>query len=810
MGRMMGAVTSSLHFAVRSLRGSPGFTLGVVLTLALGVGANATMFRVVDRLLLRAPDHIERPDDVRRLFLKRDLEGHGPLVIPTFTYADIQALRERGVFSRGAAYATPLPWTLGAGSRGRRVQVSLAEDELFDLLGVTAVRGRFFGPVEDRPGATPTAVVSHQFWTSHFGGDPGALGAQLRLGPEVYEVVGVAPPGFTGPELDPVDIWLPMRRAAGEVWSEDWATDPLGWYFRAVVRKGPAADDEALGRRATSVFQAERPRLPGNPRILTSSLVRGRGPDAGEVVSVSVWLAAVSVLVLLVACANVANLMLARGARRRREHAVRRTLGITRTRLLAHLAAEGGLLLLLGGLGAVAVALVGGRVIYPLLLPGVDMGWSTDLLRVGSFTVGLTALAVVLASFLPVLRSVGRDVGPLATAGGARETGRLTMQRSFVVVQTALSTILLVGAGLFVSSLRSAMTTDLGFDPSRLLSVQIEHTAGEEEGLEARAEEILSRLPEVVTAARTVAIPFQQSWGLRLHRVEGGTVEEGRRSIAANAVGAGFFRTLGTDVLRGREFQPEDLVGGAEPVAVVSQRAAEVLWPDADPLGRCIHVGRGDDSPCSRVVGVVEGHHMFELEAEHTPTVWVPITHPEVGGTVGGVMVRTAREATSALPAIRGRLLEMPGVRFAEVVPLRTLMEPVLRPQRLGANVFTAFGALALLVAGLGLYSVLAFDVARRRREIGIRMAVGASRRGIRREVLSRAASDSGLGLLLGISIAAVGSSFLAPLLFQTSSRDPAIFGATAVILGLTTLLAAWVPARRATRVDPIECLTMD
>lgn len=804
--------------AARAVRRSPGLSAAVVVTLALGIGANAAIFHVVDRLLLSPPEHVTRPHEVRRLHQMISREPGELNAMEAFTYGDVRALRAAALPARFAAAATWMPETLGEGDGAVRVRVARADSAYLPLLGVDAALGRAFTPDDHRADAPPVALLGHALWTSRFGSDRGVLGRTLRLGEGRYDVVGVLPEGFVGAEPPAVDVWLPLETTAPGRWGNDWATNQSILAFHVLARLRPGAAEATLADDARAVLlrsRGDRYGLRGELRSVgTASLVPGDGPNPLPVVSVSRWLAGVALLVLLVACANVANLFLAQGERLRRETAVRLALGAGQRRIAGELLARALLLALLGAASALALAMWGGNVLDDLFLAGMELGARPRNGRLLLFVVGAAIGAATLSGLLPALRAPGADLRHGLAGESRSTTGGGRLRRALVAVQAALSALLLVGALLFVLSLRSALRLDLGFDAERLVMVRVEAEEGEEAaGLYRAGEEALLRAPGVTSVTSTVAVPFELLYGIsaRLPDADSPPTSPDGERLIVNAVGERFFETMGVPVLRGRAIERGDLTEGAEPVAVVSLSAARLLWPGQDPLGRCLVVGRGE-AGCARVIGVAAEHAGTSFSLQSDPAAaaammaWVPLA---VAGRAApsALLVRLEGEAAAAVEGVRRRMLEVPGVRYAEVEPMPTFVDRQTRSWRLGATVFSLFGLVALAVAAVGLYGVLAHDVARRRREIGIRMALGARRSRVMGRVLLVALVTVGGGLAVALPVAAWGFGRLGSLLFQVSPREPVVFVLAAGLLLVTATLAAVVPAWRATRVDPREAL---
>ena len=820
----MDVLWRSVTTAVRRIRRAPGFAIAVITILALGIGANAVMFEVVDRLLLSPPGHVVDAHDVRLLYLRRTYLGSGELEIgQTLTYPDYQDFQRVSAFSRVAAYADRRA-TFGRGEGANEVHTILASASLFPLLGVQPALGRFFTENEAALGANPTAVLSWEFWRRQFGGDRGVLGRTVDVGPGAYTVIGVAPEGLTGSELSPVDIWLPLERTQ-EMWNEgtSWPENRNWWWIHVVARLAPGVAPSAADAAATAAHRAGRQEAIArgdysrDATILAAPIIAGQGPDPSAESRVARWLAAVSAIVLLIACFNVANLLLARAARARREIAVRVALGVRRGRLLAELLAESLVLAALGAAAALLVARVGGQAVQKILLPDVAFTGSGLGGRLLAFTGIVTLVTALLAGVVPALQSSRSDVA-VALKGGGPGSGRARSRArvAFLVGQAALSVILLVGAGLFVRSLDRARGLDLGFESDRVAVVRLEWNetlpAQERAALYQEAIDHIRRLPGVRAAGLTYTVPFQSSVSIGEPRVPGfdslSLPPSGGPYV--NKVSSGYFEAMGLRIVQGRALEPADDGEDAPPVAVVSESMARGIWPAGDALGSCMFLDDdSDDPPCTTVVGVVEDHRRQELvEAEPHWLYYLNEDHPAFRGPPQGIMAGTRGDAHRALRSMETELASLSGqIRFVSARSLQDNVDPQLRSWKLGASMFTIFGLLALVVAGWGLYSVLAFEVALRRREMGIRAALGAGRGRTIRLVFRQALGLVSVGILLGLAASFAGARLVEPLLFRVSARDPAVYVVVAAALLAAAAAAGSLPAWRATRVDPREAL---
>lgn len=824
-------LASELASALRVFRSAPGFALTVVVTLALGLGANVTMFGAVDRVLLSPPEHVQDHEDLR--FLQLEGLGQRSLNAPmAYSFPDYQAVRDLPVLDGAAVYRPRRRLTMGAGLDARRALVQDAGFEFFPLLGVQPARGRFFDADDDRPGAPPVAVLSHGFWDREFGRDPDVVGRTVTLGSYDYEVVGVAPSGFTGAEIREVDLWVPVRMNVAMTAAPTALESRGAWWFRVLVRLRDGVTDEQAAERMTAahtvavdaaIEAGERvgPDERGG-RVRTGAFLMARGPNSTTDTSITLWLAGVSLLVLIIACANVANLMLARGIDRRRDRAVRLAFGVSRRRLIMRAVLEALVLAVVGGVAAALVALWSGQALYGLLLPGIplpEVGLDPRLVMFLGMTVVATTLV---AGVLPAVQALQTDPGEVlrknrrgSTRGGARARDFLTLG------QVALSTVLLVGAGLFVQSLQKALEFDVGFDHEVLVNVELEMRGGIEgerrDELHREALAALGATPGVERAALSSSQRPLYGWDemhdLRASRID--TVPRVPQGGPYTYAGTeGYVETAGLRVLQGRAFTPSEYGAGAPAVLMVSRSFAEGVWPGLDPIGECVTLREGPEEfdgpePCRPVVGVYDDTMVGALGDQSRWSLTWPLTLETPG--MRGILVRASGDPEALVEPLRQRLMTLSSdIRYVHVIPQVSRIRAMRESWRVGATLFTAFGVLALIVASLGLYSVLSFAVVRRSREIGIRAALGAQRRDLVTMVVFRAARLVGAGLLGGLVIALIAGRFLEAVLFDVPTVNPLVFGGVAVVLAGAGLLAAWVPAWHATAIDPAGAMAAE
>ena len=822
-------VAHDLRYALRGLRRTPGFTAAVVVTLALGIGANAAMFGIADRLMFRAPDYLRDAGRVHRVYLGVTVRGH-QRVDGSFEYTRYRDLaRWTTAFDAAAAFA-PRDLAVGTGEDARERNVDAVSATFFDFFDARPVVGRFFGPAEDSvPGGAAVVVLSWAFWKASYGGRADVLGSPLQIGPLVYTVIGVAPEGFVGVgDEEPPVAFIPITTYAAALRRND--RNPAGWYsnynwgwLRMLVRRRPgvsaATADADLSHAYQQSYAAELAMSPGmtpatiaRPRAMTGPVREAMGPQGGRDAATVLWVGGVALIVLLIACANVANLLLARALRRRRETAVRLALGVSRGRLLAQLLTESIVLAGLGGLAGLFVAWSGGTVLRNLFLPS----WAPRTALADPRTVAFAALAAlgvgVLTGLAPALHAGHGDLTEMLKAG-AREGHyqRSRTRTALLLVQAALSVVLLVGAGLFVRSLEHVRALRLGYDVDPVLYVErnsrgMPSTAAQRI---ANGQELLERartLPGVERASLGLTVPFWDTWGENLF-VTG--IDSVRRlgSFTLQGASPDYFATVGTRILRGRGITAEDRAN-APRVVVVSASMAQRLWPGQDALGKCIRI-EADTMPCTTVVGIAENIKQNSLTDDSGLHYYLPIAqfHPEDAV----LFVRTRDAAAASAEMVRRSLQRaMPGISYVIVTPMSSILAPQERPWRFGADMFLALGVLALVLAAIGLYSVIAYQVAQRTHELGVRVALGAGTGNVLRLVVGEGLRFAAVGILIGGAIAFAAGRWVRPLLFGVSPHDPLVFGGVTAALLAVAAAASAIPALRAAKVDPTVALRVD
>ncbi|MEP6571965.1 MAG: ADOP family duplicated permease, partial [Gemmatimonadota bacterium] len=686
---MMDTLAQDIRYAFRQLGRSPGFTAAAVLTLALGIGANAAMFGVMDTLLFRPPSGIVRPDRVVRPYLTRSFAGMGAYTSDVFSYPDFTDLRDhtRSYESVAAYFNTDL--SLGRGSSARPIKAGIVTAGFFPLLGVRPYLGRFISPEEDAlPHGIPVAVLGYAFWKQQFGGAASALGQQLRIGTHQYSVIGVAPPGFTGPDIESLDLWVPLSTLADAIDTE-WATTRNAYFFRRIARLKDGVTREQAAAEATTLYRnlhlaGREPDPHGIVRL--GPVQAAHGPDGSREATLSLWLMGVSLIVLLIACANIANLLLARAVHRQREIAIRLTIGASGGRVARQLLVESAMLGLLGGAAALLLVWWGGDAIRALVLPAsVPAGTSLDA-RMIVFTAGIALLTGVLAGLAPVWHARAADLSVALKTGGGVGQARSRLRGALLIGQVMLSVVLLAGAGLLVRSLHNVLDLDLGFDQHQVLVASMDlkeagYSAAQADAVFQLALNRMQALPGVAHASLAVGTPFSWSFSQRV-RLPGRDslpqVADGGPYI--NAVTPDFFATMGTTLLRGRTLTTGDNATASR-VAIIDQTMARLYWPSADPIGQCMILG--SDSTCTQVVGIVKDAHRSSLIESAPLQYYIPLAQERFDLNRRDLFVRASGDPAALIEPVRQALqIVAPDLPYANVRPLAGLLDRQLRPWR--------------------------------------------------------------------------------------------------------------------------------
>lgn len=801
---VLDVIRQDIAQAIRSLRKTPRYTLMSSVTLALGIGANASIFSVVNGVMLR-PLPFREPHRVVHVGWQYDA-----VFSSWMTAWQYEFWRDHtDAFSAVATYRE-FDETLGADENGSSVSGLRVSHQFLDVIGVPPVLGRGFQPDDDVPGAPDVVVIGTRIWRDQFAGSPDVIGRRLLLGDMPRTVIGVLPPEFDFPQTpDHTDVLLPLRLRA------DPQDEGENYQFLARMRDGvtPATADAHV-RSVTNAFRDAHPDLVlGNTMRLSSYQEIFVG---GLRSTLTILMAAIG-FVLLIACANVTHLNLARATERARELAVRTALGATPGRIASQVLWES---IVLSGLGAVAgVALAPWATnavltMSPAELPGLERV-TLDWTIVGfAFAAALTAgLAVGAAS---VWSSTRQQVTSALRDGDRSSTGRGRTRQTLLAVEAALSMVLLVGAGLLISTLREIYRVDPGFERDGLYTVRFEkalrgyNDAGALAELERRVIEQLRNHPAVTAVAGASSLPLER--GINIPVTIAGRPDDHEGAVEWRAVSAGYTVTLRVAMIRGRAFSTADNVIGANRVVIINESFATRYFPDQDPLGQRIHIGRYRDRyiypelevPAAEIIGVVADVRDMSLKNDPRRTILVPYaTTPAILARPPVFLIR-ARESGDVVRAIRAALVDVdPELPTPLIRPMDEVIAASVARERFNAALMTAFAGLALLLTIVGIYGVVAYDVRKRAREIGIRMALGAGARSVVGLTVRRGVTPVLIGLTTGTVAALFLSRLISSMLWGVSPTDPATVVAVALILTGSAALASYIPARAAAAGDP-------
>ncbi|HSR69834.1 MAG TPA: ADOP family duplicated permease [Acidobacteriota bacterium] len=825
-GGSMNRLLLDLRHALRALGKRPGFSLVAIALLALGLGATTAIFSVVDKALLR-PLPVQQPDQLikvyttcRRGFLRC-----------SSSYPDFLDYRDR---TRSIADMSGYSWLpASVGEEGRQAAlatVMAATGNYFELLGLRPAYGRLLQP-RDHEEALTVAVLSYDFWRGRYGGDESVIGRDIRLNGTPFSVVGVAPPGFRGIDLgSDTDIFLPMRSAArlgvGAISQPDiWETRGARWISGLVGRLAPGSslpearqellalsealrqeDPEARGPRSVTVDDSSGYALPSSAREDLSSFV--------------LLLLAVVAMTLLLACASLANLLLARASSRRRETGLRLCLGAGRGRIIRQLLTESLLLSLAGALAGLLVAVALLRALGGYQLPGnipisdlaIELDW-----QLFAFAAALALLTGLLFGLIPALQSVRLNpVDAIRGDGRCLEAGASPLLRKALLsLQVGMCLVLMIGAGIFLGTVYRGLGVELGF-PSRGLALSrfnltlLDYQPQQAMDFVGRLQAGVEGLPQVESAAVATRVPLQVG-GARGTFVEvpGYTpAPDEELRVEYLFVTPGYFQTLGLPLLEGRSFSNADREGAPQ-VVIINQSMAKRYW-EASPLGRNLILPGGESA---EVVGVARSTTWRGLEDQPVNFVYLPLLQSPSFSTSFLTLMARARDgdAQALLPLLRQQFRGLdPQLALSSEQTMQEQMRAVLMPQRMGAFLLSALGSISVLLALVGVYGIVSFIVSQRRRDIGVHLALGASRGRILRMMMSTVLPPVGLGLAAGLAAALALGGSLESFVFRMSPYDPATLAACLAGLALVAALSAWWPARRATRLDPMRVLSAD
>ena len=810
-----------LQYGVRMLTKNPGVTLVAIITLALGIGANTAIFSAVSAFLMR-PLPVSRPNELIRPLEIAEDRG----LADELSYPDFLDYRAQSTSFTGLAAEDMVPAAIDTENQSDVVWGQVVSANYFDVVEVKPILGRTFAPDEDKTtGANPVLVLGHSLWQRRFGGDPKIIGRTVRLNDRQYEVIGVAPESFTGTKFAlAMDFWTPIsmveeiRRAPKMLESRGnhWM-NVIGRLRPGVSVAQASADVAGVAKHLNELYPDDRAK-DTQARVMIET--DGRFEDLGPVFKSGGAIAmAIAGLILLIACANVANLMLARAAVRRKEIGIRLALGASRGRLIRQLLTESLLLSVLGGgLGLLLAVWV--AKLMDGFVPVLEYTVVKDFFALDSralwFTLVVSLATGLVFGLAPAWQSSNPDVVPvLKGLAEGRRKGRLsrfTLRNGLVVAQVALSLMVLVCGGLFIKSFRKAQTMDPGFNnPNGLIvSVDPQLVGYDEDQARNFYRQLLARtrsLPGVEAASFARLLPLgdsSSSNGPILKECE--TLPRGKagRNIMINAVTPGYFETMQIAFVEGRDFDDRDQPK-SQHVVVVNQRMADMLWPGESAIGKRIFIGTDNRDPYE-VIGVVKTGMYRALGEDPKPFLYYPFTQRRLGGL--SLVVRSNVDARSIVGAIRSEAQALD--RRVPIYSVKTMSEHMtyaLWAPNMAATFSLAFGVLAVLLSAVGLYSVMAYVVSQRTREVGIRMALGANRSHVLKMITKQGMWLAGVGVVIGLLLALGLVRVLSSLLIGVSGYDLGIFLLVPSLLAAVALLACYLPARRATKVNPLIAL---
>ncbi len=805
-------------FALRTLAGRPGFTLFALLSLALGIGANTAIFSLTKAVFLRSiPVH--EPERLVSVFAT-DTAQPGFLLVSYPNYRDVRDLNR--AFSGVASYRPVMVRLSGEGGAPDVLPGDLVSGNYFEVLGVRAEVGRIFGPPEDQvPGRNPVVVLSHSLWSRRFGADPQVIGRQVELNGHPFTVIGVLDRTFNSLSVHGAPAFFVPSTMYGQVLTglarERFEARNTLMTF-AVGRLKPGVDAraaEAEVKRLADLLRREHPLDNRTSGLTSMPLIEATiHPDLQRQFSLSGGIVITTVLLLLLtACANVANLQLARALERRKEMAIRTSVGAGRGRLARQLLTEGMVLALLGGAAGLLVAVWLRNVLWALRPAMVDGFLDVSLDgQVLAFALAISVASGLLFGLVPLALVLGfQPVAELqAGEGGQLRRGqRFSLRGALVGLQVMLALISLVGAGLFLGSLQKMRSLDAGFDAENLAVVELnagwqdlDEPAGEE--LFRRAVERVESLPGVRSVGLARGLPLAGGAFRSGMAVEGGEVSaKDAPSVSVDPVSASFFATLGIPILQGRGFTAADREG-APAVAVINQTMARRFWPDQDAVGRRFRLTLAD-LPIE-VVGVARDAKYDSLAEEPQPYAYVHLEQRYSPDVV--LYARAEKDASALLETIRREIQTIaPDLPLTQVETMQDTLDRSLWGARMGASLLTLFAVLAVCLSAIGIYGVMARAVGSRRRELGIRMALGAARGDVLRMIVIDGMRQVAIGVVLGLVLAALAAPAVSGLLFDFSSIAPLVFGGAALLLVLVALVAMLLPARHASALDPSRAI---
>jgi predicted permease len=806
----MRTLWQDLRYGARMLMKNPGFTLIAVLTLALGVGANTAIFSVVNRVLLfRLPYK-----DAGRLVMVWGANPQQGADIDLVSPADLADWRTQNTAFEDLAATNDAPYNLtGMGEPESLIGYSLAAN-FFQVTGAQPALGRAFTPEEDRAGAPGVVILSHRLWQRRFGADPNAVGRSVTLNGAPYTIIGVMPAGFRHPQQ--AELWTPLRLNS---LSANQANDRGFRFLRVVGRLKPGVTTEQAQREMSRVALRLAEQHPDTNAGQGVKIVSLQEQYAGDIKPTLLALLGAVGFVLLIACANVANLLLARAAARQKEIAVRTALGAGRGRVIRQLLTESVLLALVGGALGLLLTLWSANLLvalFPNNVANLNIPVVEEIPingRVLGFSLLVSLLTGVIFGLAPAWQASKSDLSRTLKESCATTTAGVSGRRMrglLVVSEMALAVLLLIGAGLMVKSFWRLMRGDLGLDPKNVLTAQVllaPQKYGEAQQRRAFLQDVMRRienLPGVEQAGVTNFLPLTGFWGAVSFSVEGRPAPRPNEEPSADnrVVTERYFRTMGIRLLRGREFDERDNES-APPVAVINETMARRHWPNEDPVGARINLGQGNRA---EIIGVVSDVKSFGLEKRTRPDIFRP--YAQAPFRLIAFAFRTGGDPLSLVAAVKNAVYAVDKDQpVFKVITMEKLAAESITLRRVSMLLVGGLSALALVLASIGIYGVMSYTISQQRREIGLRLALGAQASDVLRLVIGQGMKPASFGMIVGLIASFALTRLIKGLLFGVSATDPATYVVISILLGVVALVSCWIPARRAMKVDPMVAL---
>jgi predicted permease len=803
----MDILLQDLRYALRTLERSPGFTAIAIITLALGIGANSTIFSIVNAGLLRPVPGVAEPSRLVYVYsTNRSDRG-----LHSFSYDEYLDYKTGSHAFTDIEAESDRPVGVRVGDATQRMQATFASGNYFRVLGATPALGRFFTAEEDvAAGAKPVVVISYPFWRDRFASDPGILGRTLIVSGHELTIVGVAPEDFRGtnPVLSPA-MWVPFHAFPAADIPVD-IVNRANAGLRVIGRLAPGVNAARAKQDLTQIAKRLEKAYPDIDKD-KSATVAAVGVFPAEVRGAATafltLLMVVVGLVLMIACANLANLLLARATARQREIAIRLALGASRARVIRQLLTESAVLGIIGGGAGVVLAVFATDLVSALKPPlegfHVDIGLDW---RVVLFTAAVSVATGILFGLAPAMQATRPSVVPALKEGGVPGYRRSRLRSGLVVAQFSVSLFLLIGAGLFVRSLRNAQSIDTGFKSDHVLLASVQPSIRGYDNARGRLffDQLLTRLratPGVRAAAVAENTPL--GFGRQMTKIQTPRMKEGD-AVDYNVVSASYFEAMRIPIVRGRSLSTADQRVDAPNGVIINETMARRYWPNEDAIGKTLKLTHGDEAP-RLVIGIARDGKYRTLGEESTPFVYVP--YEETSRTLT-LHILTSGDPTAFVPILRGAVQALDNdMPIFDIKTMDQHMGISLLPARVAGGVLGVMGLLALVLAAVGIYGVMAFAVSQRTREIGIRMAIGARAADVLELFMSQGARLAIGGMTLGLLLAFGLTRFASMMLYGISASDPITFVSVSLLLGCVALLGIYVPARRATRVDPMIAL---